>query len=216
MTKGWTSAVMGDGGRKRETAPLCRFCFYCTRSLGNTVYPGFNGSVASLGAHQERWCMHDAQGERMQPGPSSRGRREGATSLPPGSSAGAHPRPQPWHGSGASGGCRAPAPYRRLEVSTRRGVIHARVSPRCLNEGRWVAASGSSCNLPPSSPGAETVFLLFFFFLCSRRCCLPPQPLPAAGRHPSAAACALRLGGMASTAARQPSKAAAHLQQQDG
>lgn len=107
--------------------------------------------------------MAEAQGERMQPGPSCRGAREGEASAttasrlapPPG----AHS--QPWHGAG---GCRAPAPHRRLELSTRRAVILPSVSPRCLNEGRWVAASCSSCNLPPSSPRPRTVFLLFFFF----------------------------------------------------
>lgn len=150
----------GRGG-ERETAPLCRFCFYCTRSFGNTVYPGFNGLVASLRAHRGHTRSASActkpkvKGCSGSPPPGGPGKDDG---LPPDSPAVAHPRPQPWHGSG---GCRAPAPYRRLEVSTRRGVIHARVSPRCLNEGRWVAASSSSCNLPPSSPHPETVFLFF-------------------------------------------------------
>lgn len=53
MTEGWTSVVTECGKkRKRETAPLCRFCFYCTRSFGNTVYPRLNGSVASLRARR--------------------------------------------------------------------------------------------------------------------------------------------------------------------
>lgn len=50
--RGLDKCSNGGVKKKRETAPLCRFCFYCARSLGNTVYPGFNGSVASLRARR--------------------------------------------------------------------------------------------------------------------------------------------------------------------
>lgn len=131
--------------------------------------------------------MHEAQGETVKQGPSSRGEAWRGVPRPPAK--------LPRRGASPLAALarvrrvrRVPSSYRRLELSTRRGVIHARVSPRCPSERRWAAASGSSCNLPPSSPRTETVFLLFIFFLRTRCCCLPPQPLPAAGRHRWAAA----------------------------
>lgn len=217
MTEVWTSAVTGRrAGEEGETAPLCRFCFYCTRSFGNTVYPGFNGSVASLRASRGHTRSAGActtpkvKGCSRSPPPGGRGKDHG---LPPGS-----PRRD------------ASPPAALARVRRVRGVpsscalqaagsfhptgCYERVSPRCLNEGRWVAASGSSCNLPPSSPRPETVFLLYFFFSVPAAAASPHNhcrplggilwQLPA----PSAS------GGMASTVARQPSQA--HLEQQDG
>lgn len=166
------------------------------------MYPGFNGSVASLRARREHTGSAGActkpkvKGCRRSPPPGGRWKalpgvpralarlpRRGASPL----AALARVR-LAW---GVPGYC-APQAAGTFHPT---GVFHARVSPRFLSEGRWAAASGSSCNLPPFSPPPGDRLFTLFFFLCTRCCCLPPEPLPAAGRHPLAAACALRLGG---------------------
>lgn len=138
--------------------------------------------------------MHEAQGETMQPGPSSRGAREGTAGSRQAPPPGRIPARSPGTGQARPAGAELLRPTGGWNFPPD-GVVFMRVSPRCLNEGRWAAASGSSCNLPPSSPRPETVFLLFIFFLRTRCCCLPPQPLPAAKRHPLAAACTSASGG---------------------
>lgn len=91
-------------------------------------------------------------------------------------------------------------PYGRLELSTRRGVIGARVSPRCASErtnertaGPRPVAPAATCPRPP--PARRPSFYSLFFFRRTRWCCLPPEALAAAGRHPLAAARSQRLGG---------------------
>lgn len=161
--------------------------------------------------------MHEAQGETVKQGPSSRGEAWRGVPRPPAK--------LPRRGASPLAALarvrrvrRVPSSYRRLELSTRRGVIHARVSPRCPSERRWAAASGSSCNLPPSSPRTETVFFTLYF-LSPYPLLLPPslhnrcRPL---GGIPGQLPSPPPRGGMATTAAQQPSQAAAHPQQQGG
>lgn len=201
MTEGWTSAVMEWGEEKKRKQPRSAdFVFTvhghlgtpCTQDLMAQALPrGHAGGHRSAGACTKPKVKGCSSG----PPPAGRGKARRGVPRPP---AGL-PRRGTSPLAALAGvrrvrGCRAPAPYRRLELSTRRGVIHTRVSPRYANERRWAAASDSSCNLPPSSPRPESVFLLFIFFRCTR-CCLPPQPLAAAGRHPLAAACTQRVGG---------------------
>lgn len=144
------------------------------------------------------------------PAPPGAGRHsqgyQGLPLTPP--NCGAHPPLQPSQGAGAAGGCRAPARYRRVELSTRRGVLHARFSPCCPSEGRWAAASASSCNVPPFSSRPETFFFFSLFFLTVHPL-LPPLPATTGGRWAaSLGSCLYHLPRGAGVDGKHPSTAA--------
>lgn len=158
--------------------------------------------------------MHEAQGERIQPGlplppgawaGAARGTTASRQAAPPGSIPARSPGPGQAH-PGVPSSCALQA----AGTFHPTGVIHTRVSPRCANERRWVAASGSSCNLPPSSPRPETVLLLFFFFFVvpAAAAASPHNHCRPLGGIPwQLCLCpAPRSGGMANTAAHQPSR----------
>lgn len=136
-------------------------------------------------------------------------------SLPPGP----HLRWQPPQRAGAAGGRRAPARYRRVELSTRRGVY----SCACVALG---CGQALQLQRAPSSPRPEPFFFffpLFFFFSPPLHPLLLPPPATPAGRWAaSRGSCLHRLprgGGaavVASTPAQQPPQAAAQPEQREG
>lgn len=224
MTEDCTSAKVW-GGIHQKTAPLRSFCFHCTWSFGNTLC--LNCSVASLRAHRGRvrsagaCTKHNVQ--RCCRGPPAPGGAGGDgeryRGLPPDPPPGAHPGLQPSPRAGAAVGCRAPARYRRVELSTRRGVYSCAYF--ALLSERRTLGSGQRLQLQPAPllPPPGALFLIFFFFFSStpaaaasprsRRRPLGGIPWQLPG--PSASG-----GMMAGTPALQPSKAAARREQQDG
>lgn len=153
------------------------------------MYSGFNGSVASMRARRG----HRGAGACTKPKVKgcSRGRCSRALRQAP--LPGRIPARSPGTRARPVRGVPSSWPYGRLELSTRRGVIGARVSPRCASERTSERLGrGQRLQLQPAPvlpPPGDRLFTLFFFFRCT------PEALAAAGRHPLAAARSQRLGG---------------------
>lgn len=223
MTEGWTSAVTdGEKILKRETALLCRFCFYCTRSFGNTVYPGFNGSIASMRArrgHRSAGACTKAKVKGCSRGPragAARGTTASRQAAPPGRIPARSPGPGQAR-PGAAGLLRPPGGWNFPPDGCFSCACFASLCERTAL-GLRPAAPAATCPRPP--PARRPSFYSLYFFRFTRCCCLPPQPLPAAGRHPLAALPAPGASGGEGEGGKHQStaavKAAAHLEQQEG
>lgn len=211
MTENWTSAARE--GKKKKSSPVRSFCFHCTRSFGNTVYPGLNCSLASLRAHRgaKGALVHAPSTGRSDAAPGTpargwggRGAQAGTAKritaslpliLPPAASPPCSPRRRP----ARPGGCRAPVRYRRVELSTRRDVnscayfasLPERKALGCSQRLQLQPAPV----LPPHGALPPPPLLFFFLPTPAAAAASPGEPQPAAGRQPLEAVGVACLGG---------------------